>query len=88
MTTQALKLALEAFKSGDLRDIEAATDAIKQALEQPQMTPKEQFIRESLRIKTEMIKELINERDSHEYRIELMSQEITKLKDELTRLKS
>ena len=51
-------------------------------------SPKEQFIRESMRIKTEMIKELINERDSHEYRIELMSQEITKLKDELTRLKS
>lgn len=52
------------------------------------MTPKEQFIRESLRIKTEMIKELINERDSYEYRIELMKQTIKELQDELTRLKS
>lgn len=51
------------------------------------MTPKEQFIRESLRIKTEMIKELITERDSMEYRIELMKQTIKELQDELTRLK-
>ena len=88
MTTQALKLALEAFKSGDLRDIEAATDAIKQALEQQQMTPKEQFIRESLRIKTEMIKELMWERDSLEFRISSMQIEIDKLKAELAKLKS
>lgn len=52
------------------------------------MSPKEQFIRESMRIKTEMIKELINERDSLEYRIELMKQTIKELQDELTRLKS
>lgn len=88
MTTQALKLALEAFKSGDLRDIAAATDAIKQALEQQQMTPKEQFIRESLRIKTEMIKELMWERDSLEFRISSMQIEIDKLKAELAKLKS
>lgn len=38
---QALELALEAFKSGDLRDIEVATEAIKQALSKPaqDMTP-------------------------------------------------
>lgn len=52
------------------------------------MTPKEQYIRESLRIKSEMIKELITERDSMEYRIELMKQTIKELQDELTRLKS
>lgn len=51
------------------------------------MTPKEKFVRESLRIKTEMIKELINERDSMEYRIELMKQTIKELQDELTKLK-
>ena len=50
------------------------------------LTPKEQFIRESLRIKTEMIKELTYERDSLEYRLELMQQEVNKLKDELARL--
>lgn len=32
---QALRLALEAFKSGDLSDIEAATDAIDAALAKP-----------------------------------------------------
>jgi predicted RNase H-like nuclease (RuvC/YqgF family) len=52
------------------------------------MTPKEQYIRESLRIKSEMIKELITERDSLEYRMEVMKQTIKELQDELTRLKS
>lgn len=32
---QALELALEALKSGDLRDIDAATDAINEALAKP-----------------------------------------------------
>lgn len=32
---KALELALEAFKSGDLRDIDAATDAINDALVKP-----------------------------------------------------
>lgn len=82
MTEQkALKLALEAFKSGDLRDIETATEAIESAL-----TPKEQFIRDSMRIKTEMIKELVWERDSLEYRISSMQLEIDKLKAELAKL--
>lgn len=35
MKDEALKLALEAFKSGDLADIEAATDAIETALAKP-----------------------------------------------------
>ena len=52
------------------------------------LTPKEQFIRESLRIKTGMIKELQYERDSLEYRIEQMKQTIKQLQDELTSLKS
>ena len=32
---EALRLALEALKSGDLRDIDAATDAINAALAKP-----------------------------------------------------
>lgn len=49
-------------------------------------TPKEQFIRDSMRIKTEMIKELIWERDSLEFRISSMQLEIDKLKAELAKL--
>ena len=49
-------------------------------------SPKEQFIRESMRIKTEMIKELVWERDSLEFRISSMQLEIDKLKAELAKL--
>lgn len=50
------------------------------------LSPKEQFIRESMRIKTEMIKELVWERDSLEFRISSMQLEIDKLKAELAKL--
>lgn len=50
------------------------------------MTPQQQFIRDSMRIKTEMIKELMWERDSLEFRISAMQLEIDKLKAELAKL--
>lgn len=86
---KTLELALEAFKSGDLRDIEPAVDAIKEALSEPSMTectPLQRFINESSKIKTEMIKELIAEREAYISQIDDYRETIQILQAEIRRI--